>query len=91
MDRALICYSYVINWAHGRRDYPDRDNLSKVESGEKAGFTSGWRSRERKICQSFLKAIRKGDDLQAEDFRGRMIGVLLEVMEKISGSSARII
>ena len=91
IDRALICYAYVINWAHGRRDYPNTGSLSIVDPDEKAGFASGWSSRERKICQFFLKAIRKGDDLQAEDFRERMIGVLLEVMEKISGSSARII
>jgi hypothetical protein len=91
IDRALICYSHVINWAHGRRDYPDKDTLSKVNPDEKAGFTSGWRSKERKICQSFLKTAQKDHDPLAEDFRGRMIEVLLEVMEKISGSSARII
>ncbi len=89
LDRALIYYSYVINWAHGRRDYPDAEGYETVGDDEKAGFTSGWRSREKKICQSFIKAIRVGDDLELERTRLKMIEMLLEVMGKISTNKTR--
>lgn len=91
LDRALIYYSYVINWAHGRRDYPDGDRLETGGADEKAGFTSGWNSREKKICQSFIKAIRVGDDMQVESNREKMIEMLLVVMGKIFTSTTRVI
>jgi GTPase Era involved in 16S rRNA processing len=91
LDRALIYYSYIINWAHGRRDYPEDKLISTENAADKAGYTSEWDSREKKTCQSFLQAIRAGEDLQVEKSREKMVGLLLEVMEEISGSRTRTI
>ena len=48
LDRALIYYAYIINWAHGRRDYG-----SETLPAEKtqAGFVAKWTSQQKKICQ----------------------------------------
>ena len=89
LDRALIYYSYVINWAHGRRDYPDAERYETGGANAKAGFTSGWSSREKTTCRSFIKAIRAGDDLELERTRQVMIKMLLEVMGEISTSKTR--
>jgi hypothetical protein len=91
LDRALIYYSYIINWAHGRRDYPDHERISTGYAVKKAGFTSQWHSTEKKICQSLFQAIRRGDELQKERSRERMIELLLEAMEKISRSGIKVI
>jgi hypothetical protein len=60
LDRALIYYSHVINWAHGCRDYKPVDNSN--DKLKKSGFSKeldqGFRSR----CSSFFQAIRSGDE-----------------------------
>ena len=91
IDRVLIFYAHIINWAHGRRDYPEDKLIAPEDAADKAGFTSEWSSREKKICQSFLQTIRLGEDLQVEQSRKNMVGLLLDVMGKISGSRTRTI
>ncbi len=83
LDRALIYYAYIVNWAHGRRDYPEKDSIFTGKD-EKTGFTSTWGPKERKVCQSFFKAIQKDDELKMEDLRTKMIEILLNAMEEIS-------
>lgn len=57
LDRGLLFYSHLINWAHGRRDYaPD---LMQPD-GAKGGFTSHFRREQRAICERFFQAVRKG-------------------------------
>lgn len=60
MDRILIFYSHIINWAHGRRDYEHKDKDSD-QSG-KIGFTSQWDNRTRRRCQAFFDALRSGNE-----------------------------
>jgi hypothetical protein len=91
LDRALINYAYFINWAHGRRDYPDIESFVSEDGYEKAGFTSGWLSSQKKTCQSFFKAIGSGDELQLENASKKMTDMLLEVMEEISSSRVKTI
>ena len=83
LDRALIFYSHIINWAHGRRDYPVADNN---RSDIKAGFTTKWDEAGKQACMLFFKAVRSGDDTKMEKARQRMIAILLSSLEKISHS-----
>ena len=86
LDRALIYYSYIINWAHGRRDYPVDKRAWASDTSRKTGFTSGWHSGEKKICQAFFQAIRVGQEFQMENSREKMIELLLDIMERVSRS-----
>lgn len=60
MDRALLFYSHIINWAHGRRDYPD--SISQSTKTQKNGFTSQWDKRIKNRCRDFYVSIRSGDE-----------------------------
>lgn len=57
LDRQLLFYSHIINWAHGRRDYdapaPAGDNLPA-----KVGYTADWDRSRRKVCELFLSRCR---------------------------------
>ncbi|MFC1824979.1 GTPase/DUF3482 domain-containing protein [Thermodesulfobacteriota bacterium] len=75
MDRALIFYSHIINWAHGRRDYPDDESQS--DPSLKAGFTYQWDKQTKKACQDFYASIRSGDEQRKMRSR-RVLKVLIQ-------------
>nr|WP_321464935.1 GTPase/DUF3482 domain-containing protein [uncultured Desulfobulbus sp.] len=66
LDRGLLFYSHVINWAHGRRDYGQMRGLL-LQPGAKAGFTSRWSREERAVCDRFFRAIHKGHESELEE------------------------
>ncbi len=66
LDRGLLFYSHVINWAHGRRDYGQMRGLL-LQPGTKAGFTSRWSREERAVCDRFFRAIHKGHESELEE------------------------
>ncbi|MGE4559122.1 MAG: DUF3482 domain-containing protein, partial [Desulfobulbus sp.] len=66
LDRGLLFYSHVINWAHGRRDYEQMPGLLQ-QSGGKAGFTSRWSREERAVCERFFRTIQKGHEGEIEE------------------------
>ncbi|MBE9543392.1 MAG: GTPase/DUF3482 domain-containing protein [Proteobacteria bacterium] len=76
IDRALIFYAHIINWAHGRRD-----GSSSVEAeydpSEKTGYTAKWNISAQKKCTAFFKAIRTGDALKKEK-AGRDLKALIQ-------------
>ncbi|MCI5149156.1 MAG: DUF3482 domain-containing protein, partial [Candidatus Electrothrix sp. MAN1_4] len=56
LDRALLYYSHVIHWAHGRRDYPEA--LPDAAEENKQGYTSEWSKQERRVCDRFFKKLQ---------------------------------
>jgi len=87
LDRALIFYSHVINWAHGRRDYLAVERDSKRPA--KAGLTFEWDDRKRKTCQAFYTAMRGRDDQRKTAARKDLMEMLQEVLLGISQSEER--
>jgi GTPase Era involved in 16S rRNA processing len=83
LDRALIFYSHIINWAHGRRDYPQSQN--NVDNSKK-GFTTEWDMESRKICQNFFKDIGSGDEQWS---RNALTEMIRNVLHTISHSERR--
>ncbi len=65
LDRALLFYGHVINWAHGRRDY-DAASRQEVGSGGKGGYVSLWSSEDRRVCERFFQAVRGGREQEIE-------------------------
>ncbi|MGD9947701.1 MAG: GTPase/DUF3482 domain-containing protein [Desulfobulbus sp.] len=66
LDRGLLFYSHVINWAHGRRDYEQMHGILQQSRG-KAGFTSRWSREERAVCDRFFRVIQKGHEGETEE------------------------
>lgn len=58
IDRALLFYSFLINWAHGRRDYDNAPQWQE-EQGGREGIVSSWDRSRKKACENFFQAIRK--------------------------------
>jgi hypothetical protein len=85
LDRALIFYSHIINWAHGRRGLPAaREPHAKAVV--KAGFATEWDDAAKRLCAEFFKAVKGGDDSRLEARRKAMKGFLMETLSRISRS-----
>jgi len=87
LDRALIFYSHIINWAHGRRDY--RPGRSPSGQQMKAGFTAEWDDNTKGPCQAFYKAVRSRDEDRKRVSRKALKVVLQDILSKISRSERR--
>lgn len=85
LDRALIFYSHIINWAHGRRDYPQ----PQTTDNSKKGFTTEWDMESRKICQNFFKDSGNGDEQLRISSRNALIEMIKTVLHTISHSERR--
>ena len=84
LDRGLLYYSHVINWAHGRRDYPNGVRKPDVDEGEKQGYASGWSKSDRKICERFFKALQQEDNLVQEQAEEELAVLVREKLQQIS-------
>ena len=85
LDRILIFYSHVINWAHGRRDYgslqfPGRDKNAKK------GFTANWGHKEKAAFGVFFKALHSVNSSKKDDLRERIKPILRSKLEEISNT-----
>jgi predicted enzyme related to lactoylglutathione lyase len=81
LDRALIFYSHIINWAHGRRDHDG--TRTAPAHGSKAGVTARWDESARRTGLRFFKNIRSGDEMKAEKVRSEMNRVLMAALERM--------
>ena len=83
IDRALIYWTYMTEWSHGRRDYENAPAPAKDEQAQ--GFTTGWDRSRRKICEKFFRAAREqeGPDQEAEmEFIRMLQQCLREISEE---------
>ncbi|MBW1799108.1 MAG: GTPase/DUF3482 domain-containing protein [Deltaproteobacteria bacterium] len=87
LDRALIFYAHIINWAHGRRDY----RPGRAPSGQqmKAGFTAQWDEKTKGRCQAFYRAVRSSDEDRKMASRRAIRALLQDQFSKISRSERR--
>lgn len=87
LDRVLIFYSHVINWAHGRRDYSSVRSVSEQPSS--AGLTAAWDDKTRREFYAFYSAVR-GHDFEKKGVSRSTIKELLQgVLLEISHSETR--
>jgi hypothetical protein len=80
LDRALIYYSHIINWAHGRRDYDITGNLRPTSGYLRQLPTSSL----NKINTYFRHLQKESDDIDKyeQDFRE----IVLNILDSISTS-----
>lgn len=86
LDRALIYYSHVINWAHGRRDRPRIDDEISVDGTLKKGFSSTWDRRAEAIGRQFFKNIHEKKNDRIIQACKEMEDLILRQLEQISGN-----
>ncbi len=60
LHRALLYYSYIINWSHGRRDVPAEGFSLSEEQAAEAKTAWIWSGHRKTICVKFFKAARSG-------------------------------
>jgi hypothetical protein len=74
IDRLLLYYHSVINWAHARRDQP-----GAVQSQQeiKLGYTTKWTSDQRKVCLHFVRTLSK-NNFQKQDEAERACQTMLK-------------
>ncbi|MFH1152305.1 MAG: GTPase/DUF3482 domain-containing protein [Pseudomonadota bacterium] len=80
LDRSLIFYSGVINWAHGRRDLALNAG-EPVSRGLKQGVTAGMSFKEKQICSLFFQAITGRNQKRMEAERSSMTGLVEDLLE----------
>ncbi len=82
LDRALLYYSHVVSWAHGRRDH------AVVRDGEteKQGYASEWTSEEKKVCDRFFRALQKNDPLAQEEAEEALAVMIQAKLGEMAGS-----
>ncbi len=87
VDRALIFYSYIINWTHGRRDYSSVESFTK--GAAKAGFTAEWDNKKRGDFQRFYSSICSNDSLKKDSDRNLLKEMFCEILQNISQSDKK--
>jgi GTPase Era involved in 16S rRNA processing len=88
IDRALIYFSYVINWAHSRRDLAE--GPQPTYPGGKIGYTSAWNSSGKQVFAKFFKILQKEDLMKTEKIKSHAIQILTKTLYQISTSSHRV-
>jgi len=84
LDRALLYYTHVINWAHGRRDYPEGGNWDESKETGKMGYTSGWTRDERRICERLFNGLQEEDPVLQEQAGEDLVDLLKKKLQQIS-------
>ncbi len=87
LDRALIFYSHIINWAHGRRDYADTASIKEQHQDKedgKHGYTSLWSRKERAVCEQFFKSLSGKEIIEQEQSGEALTGLIQEKLQEIS-------
>ena len=85
LDRSLIYYSHIINWAHGRRDY-DADRENRNTDPARIGYTAQWSSGSRSICNAFFREATSGAGSRGTDAEQQLKNILIDQLQVISNS-----
>lgn len=86
LDRALIFYSHIINWAHGNRSRTSPEEVMSCRKAPGSGFTSGWDKETQAVFNAFFASLRQKDPEKKEACRKKAVQTLKECLDTISGS-----
>lgn len=88
LDRALIYYSHIINWAHGRRDYPDTEKKNHRLKTRKIGFSSQMKKDEIRNLNLFFDSLKKKDYNFMEKSKQLCVQIIINCLEAMTLDSA---
>jgi len=81
LDRSLIYYAHISNWAHGRRDY----DTGRQDSAQ-SGYAAQWDSGARDICSTFFKEATRSNGGSVPDAEKKLKDLIIDQLQKISRS-----
>ena len=82
IDRCLLFYRHVINWAHGRRDYDTYQPFNP--DGTKQGFTNQWTAKQRQCTDELFQALHKENTQQVSSSKAQLKSILIEQLNAIA-------
>lgn len=85
LDRSLIYYSHIINWAHGRRDYEAGREQRKTDAS-RLGYTAHWSSGALGTCNAFFTEVTRGEGGRGTVAEQQLKTLLTQQLQKISNS-----
>jgi hypothetical protein len=85
LDRALLYYNHIINWAHGRRDY-DTTTVASTTTGLIRELPD---AELKKIEKYFRGLLKNGDNLNQQErlFKDTVLGILNTLSNKEGSES----
>jgi len=83
LDRQLLFYSHIINWAHGRRDYESQTAKGENHSS-KVGYTKDWDRSKLGICERFFRVLQNHEKSEDRDFSTPLVELLRKTLQEIS-------
>ncbi len=86
LDRALLYYSHIINWAHGRRDYEAAEIYKDGDNVVKQGYTFAWDDTAKKVCTRYFSDIGNKDQRTYDYVHKNMVYLIKQTLDKISCS-----
>jgi hypothetical protein len=87
LDRSLIFYSGIINWAHGRRGLAAPPDPEAARAG-KQGFTAGWSRAEKQTCAEFFQGLGSRNPRRRDRTRQAMVDLVTTQLEGCVGPLA---
>ena len=81
MNRMFLYFQEIINWAHGRRDYPEA-----VATAGQAGFTQRWPTGHIKTCRAWFEALTHDESEAVSGLRPEMREIIAASLREISQS-----
>ncbi|MDR0477442.1 MAG: GTPase/DUF3482 domain-containing protein [Desulfobulbaceae bacterium] len=79
MNRMFLYFQETINWAHGRRDYPEA-----VATAGQAGFTQRWPAGQIKTCRAWFEALIHDESETVSRLRPEMREIIAASLMEIS-------
>jgi hypothetical protein len=85
LDRSLLYYGHISNWAHGRRDY-DANTAGKGKEPAPSGYATQWDAGARSVCTAFFKEATRSNGSSDPAAEQGMKDFLVDQLQKISRS-----
>ncbi|MBS0014520.1 MAG: GTPase/DUF3482 domain-containing protein [Desulfobacterales bacterium] len=82
IDRSLIYFWHVINWAHSRRDRPETGN--GADAGISEFLTAKWSQKQKKISQRFFKEVRQKGTAAGQQTVQEFSAMMRDLLNEIS-------
>lgn len=84
LDRALLFYTHIINWAHGKRDHRPADiRALHVDDAERTGLTAHWPKDVRQVFLSFYASLSSKKQPENDESKNQSIQTLKNILDSL--------
>jgi Domain of unknown function (DUF3482)/50S ribosome-binding GTPase len=84
LDRALLFYAHVINWAHGRRDAAGPADEQRALVLARDIGSGRWPAVSLEVCRAYFLAIREEDEIRLESEGEKLHAIITDALDRIS-------